>query len=310
MAETINFDKKKYGYVFNIQRYSVHDGPGIRTIVFLKGCPLQCQWCANPESQHVHPEVAFNKNKCIGVKDCGLCINVCQTGAIKTSPNNGIIINRELCNNCSSCADVCPSKALNMYGKVMAVNEVLNLVEQDSMFYARSGGGMTLSGGEPLLQADFAVELLKEAKRRRINTNIETCGFSVWENLDRACQYLDNIFYDIKCIDTDKHQQYTGVHNEKILQNLKKLCTEYPTKNVTVRTPVIPGFNDTEEDILAIIDLIKGFPNVKYELLAYHRLGEPKYGYIGKEYPLNGIPPMKEEQIAGLKKLVKEKLCR
>lgn len=307
MADITTYDKNKYGYTFNIQRYSVHDGPGIRTIVFLKGCPLKCQWCANPESQYVQPELAYNHNKCIGTQECQFCFRACNKGAIEEQEGK-ITINRELCDNCGKCADICPSKALNMYGKLMAVKEAIDLVEQDSSFYTRSGGGITLSGGEPVLQTDFAVGLLTEAKKRRMNTAIETCGYAEWDKLERVCELVDTILYDIKCMDSDRHKQFTGVNNELILSNFQKLCERFPSKSILVRTPVIPGFNDTEEDILAIIDFIRGMPNVKYEILGYHRLGEPKYTYIGKEYPLNGVVPLAEGTFSALKKLVAKKM--
>lgn len=306
MNETI-LDKSKYGYIFNIQRYSVHDGPGIRTIVFLKGCPLSCQWCANPESQALQPELAYNENKCIGTEQCQYCFKACTKGAIKEKANK-IVIDREACINCGDCAEVCPAKALHMYGSIKSVKEVLDMVEQDGSFYTRSGGGITLSGGEPTLQSDFATGLLKEAKRRRINTAIETCGYADWGKMNELIQFVDTVLFDIKSMDSAKHKQYTGVSNEVILDNFKKLCEQYPKKNILVRTPIIPGFNDTETDVLAIVNFIKGYPNVQYELLGYHRLGEPKYSYIDKEYLLNGVAPLQEEHIAALKKLVKEKM--
>ncbi len=307
MIEATNGTNKKNGIVFNIQRYSVHDGPGIRSIVFLKGCPLKCQWCANPESQHRQPELAYNDYKCIGTSECKYCLTICPAEAIQKNGDK-IQIDRQLCTNCGLCADSCPSKALNMYGKSMSVNEVLHTVEQDSIFYSRSGGGMTLSGGEPLLQADFATELLKEAKRRRINTTIETCGYADWEKVEQVCQYVDNILFDLKSMDSGKHKEFTGVPNEKILDNFQRLCHHFPNTPMTVRTPVIPGFNDTEQDIFAILNFIKGISQVRYELLGYHRLGEPKYNYLGKDYLLGGVKPMAEDRLAVLKKLVQEHL--
>ncbi|MEG6616706.1 glycyl-radical enzyme activating protein [Peptococcaceae bacterium 1198_IL3148] len=308
MGEVKIFDKKKQGYVFNIQNYSVHDGPGIRTIVFLKGCPLRCKWCSNPESQSRQPELAYNSNKCIGINECMWCVEVCANGAITIEASaddiNRIKVDRNLCNNCLKCADVCPAKALDVFGVLRSVNEVMDIVEKDNIFYSRSGGGITLSGGEPLMQADFAAALLKEAKRRRINTNIETCGHADWESMEKVCNYLDNIYMDIKCIDPVKHQEFTGVSNEKVLANFKKLTNCFPNIAVTVRTPVIPGFNDSEEDILAIINFIKGIPNVKYELLKYHRLGEAKYGYIGREY-LMETKSVTDQQMATFNELVK-----
>ncbi|MCR6544922.1 glycyl-radical enzyme activating protein [Dehalobacterium formicoaceticum] len=291
MTSNENFDKNKMGYVFNIQRYSVHDGPGIRTMIFLKGCPLRCSWCSNPESHERHPEIAYNKNKCIGTNECIRCIEICLKGAIKKGPDDKIMIDRELCNNCGACAEVCPAKAITVYGKLMSVEEVLKEAEADSIFFSRSGGGITISGGEPFTQAEFTIELLKEAKKRRHNTAIETTGYTDWENLSEACKYLNSILYDIKSMDSEKHKKFTGVSNELILDNFKKMCTAYPSLAVHVRTPVIPGFNDTEGDIRAIIAFIKDFPNVKYELLPYHRLGQQKYEFIGKDYPCVNLRP-------------------
>ncbi len=275
-----------YGFVFNIQHYSVHDGPGIRTLVFLKGCPLHCAWCSNPESQRLEPELAYNPGKCIGTKECGLCIEGCPGRALSEDENGLVRIDRASCQKCFACADVCPAQALTVFGKLMTVEEVIATVEADEAFYGRSGGGMTLSGGEPLAQAGFAIELLKEARRRRINTSMETCGFAEWKDLEEACRYLDNIMFDIKHMDPVKHQKFTGVSNERILENFTRLCQEFPNLPKLVRTPVIPGFNDTEEEIAAIIDFIKDKPSTEYELLAFHRFGQPKYGYLGREYEL------------------------
>jgi len=297
-------DKNKQGYIFNIQLFSVHDGPGIRTLVFLKGCPLRCKWCSNPESQKPLPELGYNSNKCIGVEKCTKCLDICPEGAISKGANDKIIIDRDLCTNCMLCADVCPSKALNIYGQLKSIKQVLNEVEKDSIFYARSGGGISLSGGEPLSQPEFAIELLKEAKNRRMNTAIETCGYTDWKNLEAACQYLNLLIYDIKCMDLEKHKKYTQANNELILENFEKVCDKYPDLPKLVRTPVIPGFNDNEDDIKEIIQFIKNKPNVEYELLSYHKLGTPKYEYLGRDYPLNDAK-LDEEKMNSLRKLVK-----
>ena len=304
MTNATNYDLKKNGFIFNIQRYSLHDGPGIRTLVFLKGCPLKCKWCSNPESQQLYPDLAYNANKCIGANQCGMCLDVCAAGAINEGENDRIIIDRDSCKQCFTCVDKCPSKALSIFGTLMGIDDVLKIVEKDSIFYARSEGGLTISGGEPLVQADFAAELLKEAKRRRINTTMETCGYGDWQKLEQMCEHLNLVFFDIKSMHALKHKKFTGVTNELILDNFKKICACFPNLPVTVRTPIIPGFNDTEEDVLAVIDFIKGFPKVKYELLAYHHLGEPKYAYIGREYALNGIRPIENERMAYLTKLI------
>ena len=297
-----------YGLVFNIQRYSLHYGPGIRTIVFLKGCPLRCWWCSNPESQRREPELGFNEGKCIGAGQCAFCAAECPSGALTHSNGGSVQINRELCKECFTCAEVCPARALTVFGKLMTVDEVLGVVEADGIFYGRSGGGMTLSGGEPLAQAPFAIQLLAEAKRRRIGTSMETCGFAEWSDMEEACLHLDSIFFDIKCIDSEKHKQFTGVSNARILDNFQRLCASYPALPKFVRTPVIPGFNDSEQDIGQIADFIRGKPGVEYELLAYHRLGAPKYGYLGRDYPLYDIVPQ-DERVEILKQTARARMA-
>lgn len=303
MGKTVIFDKNKFGLVFNIQHYSVHDGPGIRTIVFVKGCPLRCKWCSNPESQQQQPQLGYNANKCIGAKACFKCAEVCGYGAIRIDSSNEnlkVEINREFCSECLLCADVCPSKALEVFGKPTSVDDVISEVEKDSIFYTRSGGGLTFSGGEPLMQADFVVATLKEARRRRIKTTIETCGYADWSSVEKVCQHLNSVIWDIKCIDSEKHKNFTSVSNELILNNFEKLCAEFPNLPKLVRTPIIPGFNDSEEDVKAIISFIKDKPNVKYEILPYHRLGQQKYSYLGREYSLTGVQ-LDEEKFQKLK---------
>ncbi|MEG1610421.1 MAG: glycyl-radical enzyme activating protein [Bilophila sp.] len=288
-------DKKVTGTVFNIQKYSVHDGPGIRTIVFTKGCPLACQWCSNPESQSTKPQVAYNEGRCIGVDKCGHCITACPQGAITANPDvpsgQPLTIDRTKCASCDTldCAHACPSKGLIIYGDTMTVDKALQAVEKDAIFYSRSGGGMTMSGGEPLMDAKFAIPLLREARLRRIKTAIETCGCVPWETLKEAAGFLNFVLFDIKHMDSAKHKEGTGVGNELILENLKKLLTEFPDLPVLVRTPIIPDFNDTDENARAIGEFLKGHANVTYEALPYHRLGTQKYTFLGREYPLGDI---------------------
>lgn len=296
---------KKTGTVFNIQQFSVHDGPGIRTIVFLKGCPLRCQWCSNPESQQCHPELALNIHKCIGISQCGHCLEACPYQAISANEEDQPVINRTVCKTCFRCVEACPTTACSVFGKLKTADEVLKVVDQDGAFYARSGGGITLSGGEPLLQADFALEILKEAKRRRINTAIETSGYAPWADLARCCPYLDTLIYDIKCISEEKHKKHTGQSNKVILANYKKLAQEFAHLPILVRTPVIPSFNDTPEDIQAILDFIKKRRNLQYELLSYHRLGQPKYTYLGHEYSLGSIT-LDDKKMHKLQELVQK----
>jgi pyruvate formate lyase activating enzyme len=217
------------------------------------------------------------------------CIEVCVAGAIKKDNENRIIIDRELCNDCLDCANVCPSKALNTFGNLMSVDQILKVVEEESIFHSRSGGGITLSGGEPFMQAEFSIALLKEAKKRRIDTAMETSGYTVWGNMEQACTHLNTILFDIKSLNDEKHTIFTGVSNKLIIENFEKVCAGFPDLSILVRTPIVPGFNDTEEDLFAIVDFVKGRPNVSYEPLAYHRFGQPKYGYLGRKYPLTEI---------------------
>lgn len=276
-------DSQRQGMVFNVQKYSVHDGPGIRTIIFLKGCALSCRWCSNPESQHREPEVAFNPGRCLGVSKCGHCIVACPNGSITLGEDDKLRIDRSHCSGCHMpCADACPAQGLLVYGKQRTVDDVLNVVEQDMPFYARSGGGLTLSGGEPLLQHDFALALLREARARRIRTAVETCGMAPPETLREAAKYLNYVLFDIKHMDSAQHEAQTGLPNARILDNFRILAEEFPDLPVLARTPVIPGFNDTEEAIAAIANFLKPYERVEYEMLPYHRLGTQKYHFLDR----------------------------
>lgn len=276
----------KRGMIFNIQNFSVHDGPGIRTIVFLKGCQLRCLWCSNPESQNNQIEIAWSVQKCIR---CNQCVDSCKTKNIYFNDQNELKINRQSCTSCLKCVIMCPSKALHVIGEEKSVEEILDEVESDEIFYSNSKGGLTLSGGEPLFQGEFAIEILKEAQYRRIDCAIETTGYVEWAVLKEACNYLDTVLFDIKCMDSEKHKKFTGVNNEKIIENFTKMCTEFPNKPVIARTPIIPGFNDSEKDIIEIIDFLNKFSNVSYEFLPYHKLGEGKYISLDRPYPLGDI---------------------
>jgi len=279
------------GLVFNIQKFSLHDGAGIRTLIFLKGCPLSCTWCSNPEGQSFLPELAYDTQKCIGTTECDRCKNICGQHAI-TEESGKVGIIRERCDNCGACANACPSKALEMLGTYMTVEEVIRAVEEDGSFYVRSGGGLTLSGGEPLSQVDFSYEILRTAKNRGLNTAIETTGICSWGAIEAVGPFLDQIFYDIKCMSPKKHKMVTGVSNESVLENYQKLCRHYPDIKITVRTPIIPGVNDSTTDVEAIRLFINSTGNAdNYELLPYHEFGESKYYKLGKKFQMKGVKP-------------------
>lgn len=273
------------GRIFNIDRYAIHDGKGIRTQVFFKGCPLHCLWCSNPEGISAKGELMYSVKLCIG---CGYCIEACKSNVL-TMGEQGLIIDRNKCLVCGDCEKACYAEALELTVKEASVEEILEEVQKDDLFFEVSGGGgMTLCGGESLAQPDFAKALLSEAKQRGINTTIETCGccdFSSWE---KVIPYLDFIYYDIKHMDAEQHKKITGQRNELILNNLKKL-QEYDI-NICVRIPVIPGLNDDECNIEATAAFVKGLKKVKWvELLPYHQLGVNKYEKLGRQYSLKDI---------------------
>lgn len=256
------------GVIFDIQRFSVYDGTGIRTNVFFKGCNLRCKWCHNPESQKKEPQLMLNKTKCIG---CGECAKIC---------NNTFTAN---CTACGKCTAVCTSGARRIAGKEYTVDEVFDTVKRDKAFYETSGGGVTLSGGEPLLQIDFAAELLKKCKENGINTAVETAANVPWEYFERVLPYLDEVLCDIKCIDESRHRELTGVSNKQILANAEKLKAS--GIKITFRMPVIPGLNDCEAEKAR--EFTKGFP---FELLAYHETGKSKYEQLNMDYAVDAAP--------------------
>lgn len=288
------------GIVFNIQNFSVHDGNGIRTLVFLKGCPLRCFWCSNPESQLRQPEMGFNPDRCLGTDKCTRCIRKCPNDAISQTDDNLIMMNPDKCQHCFTCADNCAAGALNVYGKEMTVDEVIEEVEKESLFYARSGGGMTLSGGEATAQPEFGIALLKEARRRRIHTAMESCACVKWEVFREFCANLDQLMVDLKAFDEDLHKKGTGVGNQLIKENILRAIEEFPNLPILVRTPVIPGFNDNAEELRKIIGFLPVRPNVRYEMLPYHRMGQPKYAYLGREFPM-GKAEISEEFMRSVK---------
>lgn len=297
------------GIVFDFQRFSLHDGTGIRTIVFLKGCPLTCAWCSNPEGQSRRPELLYSPGRCIGTEQCERCLGACPLRAIASSKDGKIEVKRGICDDCGECADRCPGGALEICGRLVSVDDVIRQIEADGAFYVRSGGGLTISGGEPLAQPRFVRDLLVAARRRGLDTVIETCGVCAWQTLAEIAPLVDQIFYDIKCIDPSRHEEATGVSNQRILENFRKLREHFPDLPVVVRTPVVPGFNDFDEEVRAIADFVEGAGGASaYELLPYHAFGAPKYSKLGRAYPLAHIVPPSEEKMSNLRSIAAEGL--
>ena len=279
--------KKGFGIISNIQVYSLHDGPGVRTLVFLKGCPLRCQWCCNPEGQAPDIEVEFYQSKCTR---CGNCLKACDQKAINPDLElkSGFKIKRELCNYCGDCVRTCPTAALKFIGRVASVSDVVTEAKKDKYFYLTSHGGVTLSGGEPLHQFDFTRELLEKLYQENIDTAIETCGHIPWEHLEQILPYLNLVLYDIKHMDAKKHKKWTGVSNQLILSNLAKLSNR--NVPVVIRLPLIPKFNLDLDHIHDVGKFISNLPNIsRVDLMPFHQLGKEKYQRLSLEYALEGL---------------------
>ena len=279
------------GKIFNIQRFSTSDGPGIRTTVFFKGCPLSCVWCHNPESHSAKNEIFYDARKCIS---CGFCLKACENSC--HSFDNGHVYLRDNCEKCGSCASLCPSKAIEVCGDEKSADEVLDVVLRDLPFYEQSGGGITLSGGEPLMQYDFATEILKKAKEKQLHTAIETSGFCA-KPLDEIAKYVDLWLFDIKLFDEDEHKRYTGVSNEKILENLRYL--DDIEANIILRCPIIPDVNLKKEHFEKLSVLTKTLENVSaIHLEPYHPLGISKLSLLGKDTTFSNSEFLKKEELS------------
>jgi len=302
------------GIVLNIQRYSSHDGPGIRTTVFLKGCSLRCKWCGNPESISMKPELSYDPKKCKG-RACGLCLKPpFPEGAFYFVPGDdeSIKVNWDLATDCDeSMASLCPTGALEMFGKTMTVDEVLDEVGKDASFYRSTGGGMTLSGGEVMLQPDFAAALLKGSHESGFNTAIETACNAPWANLEKVLPHVDTMLHDIKLMDSARHKKWAGAGNERILANFKKAYETFPDIEFIARTPLIPGVNADEEFVRAVLEFIKPYKNViDYELLPYHRFGLGKYMSLGVVYELDDYKTPSDEVVNHLQSIIDEAFGR
>lgn len=289
------------GNIFNIQRYSTHDGPGIRTTVFLKGCPLRCFWCQNPESQPIEPVLLLNREHCTG---CGRCVDQCPQGAISMDAEHRSTVDREACRVCGKCAAKCLNRARSVSGKVYTLENVMEIILKDANIYRNSGGGVTVSGGDPVLQHEFAYSLLNACKQQCIHTAIETSGYCGESIFKKLLSVTDYVFFDLKCMDPQLHIQGTGVSNMPILNNARILA--HSGREVRFRTPLIPGYNDTDENILAtrrfITDELGLSPDCA-ELLRYNPYGEDKYDRLGRS-DRPRFTAQSEERFAQLQQLL------
>jgi pyruvate formate lyase activating enzyme len=298
-------DTSTTGRVFNVQRYTLHDGSGIRTLVFLKGCPLRCLWCSNPESQKSMPELGFIEARCVGQEECGApCVAACLEEAVLLDGRGKPAIDRGACNGCGRCAEPCRHDAVKLVGREMSVAEVLAEVEKDRVFYRRSGGGLTIGGGEPMAQYRFTAELLEAAREEYLHTAIETSGHVAWERLERVLNCVDLLHFDLKHMDPRRHEELTGQSNELILGNLEKVLLRKEPQDVVIRIPVIPGCNDSLENIRASAAFVAELGFTQIELMPYHQFGTSKYRQYGMVYQFDAPAPAPESDLQSLRELV------
>lgn len=287
---------ERKAFIFNIQKYNTHDGDGVRTLVFFKGCPLRCRWCSNPESQRRRPQIMVQRRLCT---DCGTCVSVCPARVHVMTPQGHALDVEKECIGCRKCEEQCPSSALSMVGKPMAISDIVDTVEEDRPFYEMSGGGVTLSGGEALMQPEAAVSLLAACRQRGINTAVETSGYAKPETVLEAARHIDLFLFDLKHMDPERHMELTGVHNALIHQNAKLLLDS--KHNVRIRLPLLKNINDDASELEAIADFLspyRGYSNFKgIDILPYHKLGVGKYAQLGLEYQLEDTHSLSEDDI-------------
>lgn len=293
--------------VFDIQRFSLHDGPGIRTLIFFKGCSLSCKWCSNPEGISFEPQLRNNRRLCTG---CGKCLENCPFGAVSAGPQ-GISINRETCELCGLCIENCPSGALTWWGKKYTIPQLYEQARRDAPFYASSGGGVTLGGGDPLLQNEQAVQLLKMCRENGINTAIETAGNYPWEYLENAAPYCDTIHFDLKGWRSETSRECIGADNHRILENLRRLnnwvAAAQQKPRLVVRIPLLPNYNFTLQDFAETAVFLKELKSIdSVEILPFHNLGESKYDQLEQEYPFRGSVNRKEEEVEPYKAIFEQ----
>ena len=291
---------KEQGLIFEIQRMSTEDGPGIRTTVFMKHCPLTCVWCHNPESILKKQQIEWLKHKCIG---CRTCVNTCQLNALILD-HEGMKIDRNLCNSCGECVNECPSTAMHMFGNWWELDDLFEEINKDKIYYDTSKGGITISGGEPTLQPKFLLNLLKKCKDNGINTAIDTCGYFSRETLKSIIPYIDLFLFDIKVVNVEKHMEYTGVSNERILKNIQWISNyKKKDKKTWIRTPIIPNYTATEGNIRDIgkfiVNKLNNIPE-QWDLLAFNNLCTSKYERLDLDWILKDEPLMSKKQMESL----------
>ncbi len=289
------------GMVFNVQRYSIHDGSGIRTIIFLKGCPLRCKWCSNPESQKRTRELMFSHSKCI---QCGTCVNSCPQEALRLGENGVVINDPAKCNLCGECVERCPTRSIKYVGDCLTVSKVMEEAVKDEIFFYASNGGITISGGEPLYQPEFLKALLDACQHRGIHTAIETCGVAENDVFSEVLEMVDHVLMDLKHVDDDKHVKWTGGSCGPILRNWETAANR--KKQITCRIPVIPGFNDTEREIREMSSYIGSLGIKEIHLLAYHNFGESKYDGLGRSYPMGKAPGISADNMLMFQRIAGE----
>ena len=289
------------GTIFDIRAFSLHDGPGIRTAVFFKGCPLRCAWSHNPESQRRQPELMLHPRRCIG---CQTCVEACPQSAIRML-HGAPVTQREICQACGACVDVCYADSRQIAGRAYTVAEVMAVVERERLFAEASGGGVAFSGGEPLMQVKFLLALLQAAKQAGLHTAVDTCGYAPWRAFERILPFTDVFLYDLKLMDSESHRRYTGVSNERILDNLRRLSRM--GRPLILRVPLIPGVNDSQQELQALGAFAAGLPSLqRIDLLPYHNSAESKYHGLGRDYPLPEISTPSEQHMQASAGLLQE----
>lgn len=296
-------DTQNNGIIFDIQHYSIHDGPGIRTTVFLKGCPLKCSWCQNPESHSHHPILFFHYDRCSG---CGGCLSLCPQNAIEIVEEKSST-DRSRCDNCGQCVSHCPNDARSLKGEALCAASVFEEVRKDAIFYRNSQGGVTISGGDPVSQPEFVRHLCELCRKEGIHVALETCGYAPWKTIEFLMAQVDLVLYDFKHMNAAAHKAYTGVANDRILENAKRIYHELK-KTIHARVPIVPGYNDSHENIkeLAVFITTQLGRDVPVHLLPYHNLARDKYARLEASYSCEDVKPPKDEHLQALLAIIKE----